>query len=289
MTTYVIGDLQGCYDELQALLKHIDYQPKQDFLWFAGDIVNRGPKSLECLRFVKQLEQQGQAKIVLGNHDLHLLAAYAGFDKFLSKSDTLQEILQSKEAKELIDWLRKQPLMVKHPVYNAVMVHAGIPPQWSIKDAQGYAKEVETLLQSEDWKNALVNHLFGNQPNEWHESLSGWDRVRYILNAFTRMRYCDANGALEFSLKSAPESDQKRKEAFPYEPWFVFSNRKNKTCEIFFGHWSTLGQIDAYQVHSTDTGCLWGGELTAYALETKQRLTIKCRQQCQPKKRSKKS
>ena len=161
MTTYVIGDLQGCYDELQALLKHIDYQPKQDFLWFAGDIVNRGPKSLECLHFVKQLEQQGQAKIVLGNHDLHLLAAYAGFDKFLSKSDTLQEILQSEEAEELIDWLRKQPLMVKHPVYNTVMVHAGIPPQWSIKAAQGYAKEVETLLQSEDWKNALVNHLFG--------------------------------------------------------------------------------------------------------------------------------
>lgn len=289
MTTYVIGDLQGCYDELQVLLKHIDYQPKQDFLWFAGDIVNRGPKSLECLHFVKQLEQQGQAKIVLGNHDLHLLAAYAGFDKFLSKSDTLQEILQSEEAEKLIDWLRKQPLMVKHPVYNTVMVHAGIPPQWSIKAAQGYAKEVETLLQGEDWKNALVNHLFGNQPNEWQETLSGWDRARYILNAFTRMRYCDANGALEFSLKSAPESDQKRQEAFPYKPWFVFSNRKNKAYEIFFGHWSTLGEIDAYQVHSTDTGCLWGGELTAYALETKQRLTIKCSQQCQPKKGSKKS
>ncbi len=289
MTTYVIGDLQGCYDELQALLKHIDYQPKQDFLWFAGDLVNRGPKSLECLQFVKQLEQQGQAKTVLGNHDLHLLAAYAGFEKFVSKSDTLQEILHAPEVDELIHWLRQQPLMLKHPIYNSVMVHAGIPPQWSIKAALNHAKEVENLLQREDWKNSLVNHLFGNTPNAWQETLLGWDRARYILNAFTRMRYCDANGALEFSLKSAPESDQKRQEAFPFKPWFVLPNRKNKDCEIFFGHWSTLGDIDAYQVHSTDSGCLWGGKLTAYALENKQRFSIPCTQQCQPKKGSKKS
>ncbi|VAW46895.1 Bis(5'-nucleosyl)-tetraphosphatase, symmetrical [hydrothermal vent metagenome] len=283
MTTYVIGDLQGCYDELQTLLKHINYQPEQDFLWFVGDLVNRGPKSLECLRFVKQLEQQGQAKTVLGNHDFHLLAAYAGFEKFCSKSDTLQDILHAKDVDELINWLRQQPLMLKHPIYNTVMVHAGIPPQWSIQAALGYAKEVETLLQREDWKNTLVNHLFGNHPNQWQETLSGWERVRYILNAFARMRYCDANGALEFTLKSAPESEQHRQKMEPYKPWFVFPNRKNKDHDIFFGHWSTLGEIDAYQVHSTDTGCLWGGKMTAYAMETKQRLSISCTQQCRPK------
>ncbi len=289
MTTYVIGDLQGCYDELQMLLKQVNYQPQEDFLWFAGDIVNRGPKSLACLRFVKHLEQQGQAKMVLGNHDLHLLAAYAGFDKYLSKSDTLQEILQSSDADELIHWLREQPLMLKHPLYQAVMVHAGIPPQWSIEDALHHAKEVEALLKDQDWKHTLIHHLFGNQPNTWQETLSGWDRARYILNAFTRMRYCDANGTLEFSLKSAPESEQKRQKAFPYEPWFIFPNRKNKTYEIFFGHWSTLGEIDAYQVHSTDTGCLWGGKLTAYAIETRQRISVPCRQQCSPKKEGKQS
>ncbi|VAW50025.1 Bis(5'-nucleosyl)-tetraphosphatase, symmetrical [hydrothermal vent metagenome] len=283
MATYVIGDLQGCYDELQTLLSHINYQPEQDFLWFVGDLVNRGPKSLECLRFVKQLEQEGRAKTVLGNHDFHLLAAYAGFEKFRSKSDTLQDILQTKDVDELIHWLRQQPLMVKHPIYNTVMVHAGIPPQWSIQAALGYAKEVETILQREDWKDALVNHLFGNQPNQWQETLTGWDRARYILNAFARMRYCDANGALEFTLKSAPNSEQTRQKIAPYEPWFVFPNRKNKDHEIFFGHWSTLGEIDAYQVHSTDTGCLWGGKMTAYALETKQRFSVSCTQQCRPK------
>ena len=289
MTTYVIGDLQGCYDELQTLLRHIDYQPEKDFLWFVGDLVNRGPKSLECLRFVKKLEQQGKAKTVLGNHDFHLLAAYAGFEKFCAKSDTLQDILQAKDVDELINWLRHQPLMVKHPLYNAVMVHAGIPPQWSIKAALGYANEVETLLQQDDWKNTLMNHLFGNKPNRWQETLTGWERARYILNAFARMRYCDANGALEFTLKSAPESDQKRQEIAPYEPWFVFPNRKNKDHEIFFGHWSTLGEIDAYQVHSTDTGCLWGGKMTAYAIESKQRHTISCTQQCKPKAKKKSS
>jgi len=287
MTTYVIGDLQGCYDELQALLRHIDYQAETDFLWFVGDLVNRGPKSLECLRFVKKLEQKGQAKTVLGNHDFHLLAAYAGLDKFASKSDTLQDILQANDVEELIDWLRYQPLMVKHPVYDAVMVHAGIPPQWTINAALGYAKEAEKHLQSSSWKEALVNHFFGNKPNEWQETLTGWNRIRYIVNAFARMRYCDANGKLEFKLKSAPSQAKSQASIAPYEPWFVFPNRKNKDHDIFFGHWSTLGEIDAYQVHSTDTGCLWGGKMTAYALEQKQRFSVKCQQQCKPKEKKK--
>ena len=283
MTTYVIGDLQGCYDELQALLEHIEYDSEDDHLWFVGDIVNRGPKSLECLRFVKELSEQGKADMVLGNHDFHLLAAYSGFEKFVSKSDTLADILNAPDVHELIDWLRKQPLMVTHPIFHAVMVHAGIPPQWSIKQAQKYANEVNKQFKRADWQNYIVNHVFGSLPNVWDESLQGYDRLRYIINAFARMRYCDHNGQLEFKLKSAPKETDAE-----FQPWFVFPNRRNKDYEIFFGHWSTLGAIDAYHIHATDTGCLWGGKMTAYAIETKQRYTVDCKQQCKPKLKKKK-
>lgn len=280
MATYVIGDLQGCYDELQALLKQIDYQPENDHLWFVGDIVNRGPKSLECLRFVKTLQQQGRADMVLGNHDFHLLAAYSGLKRFQSRSDTLDPIFDAKDAPELIDWLRRQPLMVSHPIYNSVMVHAGIPPQWTISQALQLAKEVEAHLQDSDWQTFITEHLFGSEPDEWEDTLTGWNRIRYIVNAFARMRYCNANGKLELKIKSSPG-----KQATEYDPWFVFPDRKNKTHEIFFGHWSTLGEIDAYHVHSTDTGCLWGGKLTAYCLESKRRHTLECEQQCKPKEK----
>lgn len=283
MTTYVIGDLQGCYDELQALLEQIEYDSEDDHLWFVGDIVNRGPKSLECLRFVKELSEQGKADMVLGNHDFHLLAAYSGFEKFISKSDTLADILNAPDVHELIDWLRKQPLMVTHPIFHAVMVHAGIPPQWSIKQAQKYANEVNKQFKRADWQNYIVNHVFGSLPNVWDESLQGYDRLRYIINAFARMRYCDHNGQLEFKLKSAPKETDAE-----FQPWFVFPNRRNKDYEIFFGHWSTLGAIDAYHIHATDTGCLWGGKMTAYAIETKQRYTVDCKQQCKPKLKKKK-
>lgn len=283
MTTYVIGDLQGCYNELQELLQEIDYNSEQDHLWFVGDIVNRGPKSLECLRFVKQLSEQGKAEIVLGNHDFHLLAAYSGLDKFVSKSDTLTPILQADDVDELIDWLRKQPLMVSHPVYHAVMVHAGIPPQWSISEAKQYAQEVQKQMLQPNWQEYLINHLFGSEPDSWDNSLTGYDRLRYIVNAFARMRYCSAEGQLEFKMKSAPKDNQSK-----FQPWFVFNNRRNKDYEIFFGHWSTLGAIDAYQVHATDTGCLWGGQMTAYAIESKQRFTLDCEQKCKPKLKKKK-
>ncbi|QCU89665.1 symmetrical bis(5'-nucleosyl)-tetraphosphatase [Thiomicrorhabdus sediminis] len=281
MTTYVIGDLQGCYQPLKKLLKQVDYQPGQDYLWFVGDIVNRGPESLQCLRFVKQACENQQASMVLGNHDFHLLAAYAGLDKFVSKSDTLSEILQADDVDELMDWLRLQPLMVKHPLYHAVMVHAGIPPQWSIEEALNYAAEVEQHLAANDWQEFLCQHMFGSEPKKWHDGLQGWDRLRYIVNAFARMRYCDASGKLEFKRKMAPEASNDSNEK--YQPWFVFDNRRNKDYEIFFGHWSTLGAVDAYQVHATDTGCLWGGKLTAYALEEKRRYTVDCNQQCKPK------
>ncbi|MBD3755519.1 MAG: symmetrical bis(5'-nucleosyl)-tetraphosphatase [Gammaproteobacteria bacterium] len=282
MATYIIGDLQGCYDELQQLLQQIRYAPESDELWFVGDIVNRGPKSLECLRFVKQLEEQGRAKMVLGNHDFHLLAAYSGLKRFQSKSDTLDDIFAAHDAPQLIDWLRRQPLMVSHPLYEVVMVHAGIPPQWSIRQAQTLAKEVEPHLQGDNWQTFVTEHLFGAEPDTWCDSLQGWDRIRYIVNAFARMRYCNPQGQLEFKLKSAP-GEHHSEDTAGFQPWFVHPNRKNKTHEIFFGHWSTLGAMDAYGIHSTDTGCLWGGLLTAYCLETKRRHTLQCTQKCQPK------
>lgn len=281
MATYVIGDLQGCYDELCQLLDLIAYDENQDELWFAGDIVNRGPKSLECLEFVKTQNEKGRAKMVLGNHDFHLLAAYSGLEKYVSKSDTLAPILTAEHVDDLMDWLRKQPLLIRHEHFPIAMVHAGIPPQWTLSEALGYAEEVAEILRGNDWQTFIRKHLFGSEPRRWQDHLEGWERIRYIVNAFARMRYCSAKGKLEFKQKMAPgkaEVDTK------YRPWFTFPNRRNKDYEIFFGHWSTLGAIDAYNIHATDTGCLWGGDLTAYCVETRIRHTIPCKQNCAPKK-----
>lgn len=278
MATYIIGDLQGCFDPLQALLKQIDYQSNQDQLWFVGDIVNRGPQSLECLRFVKSLGDKG--KMVLGNHDFHLLACALGLEKYRSKSDTLDPILQAPDCDELIDWLRKQPLMIKHPAFNAVMVHAGIPPQWSISEALDHAHEVESLLASNQWGEFVREHLFGSKTRHWYPGIQGWERLRYIVNAFARMRYCDTKGTLDFELKGTPEKNNHSN----HQAWFTHPQRRNKDHEIFFGHWSTLGALDGYHVHATDTGCLWGGKLSAYCLETNQRHTYDCPQACAPKK-----
>ena len=279
MATYIIGDLQGCFSPLQKLLKKIHYQPDQDQLWFAGDIINRGPQSLECLRFVKKTVENHQGKMVLGNHDFHLLATYAGLNRFNSKSDTLTPILESPDCDSLINWLRQQPLLVTHQWRPLIMVHAGIPPQWTIADAQKYAKEAENQLQSQHWQHFLKNHLWGSEPRQWSEQLTGYDRIRYIINALVRMRYCDPQGKLDFQRKSRPDNTQNS----PYQPWFTHPNRKNKNYEIFFGHWSTLGAIDAYHIHATDTGCLWGGQLTAYHLEKHKRITVPCKTFEKPK------
>lgn len=278
MATYIIGDLQGCFEPLQRLLTQINYNPQYDQLWFVGDIINRGPQSLECLRFVKSLGDGG--KMVLGNHDIHLLACYSGLTRYLSKKDTLQPILDAEDVDELIDWLRHQPLLVEHSHLEAIMVHAGIPPQWSIAQAKGYAKEIEAQLQSDSWQSFVRDHLFGAKGQHWHDQLTGWERLRYIVNAFVRMRYCDAQGTLDFSMKGAP----KHPTSDSMQPWFVHNQRRNKDYEIFFGHWSTLGAIDAYRVHATDTGCLWGGRLTGYCLETRQRHEVPCQTFCRPKK-----
>lgn len=279
MATYVIGDLQGCFDPLQRLLDQLAFDPLEDELWFVGDIVNRGPQSLECLRFVKQLGEQG--KMVLGNHDFHLLATYAGLDKFHSKSDTLDSILQADDCDELMNWLRHQPLIVRHPTQKVIMVHAGLPPQWSVEQALGYAQEIEPLLQSDSWREFITEHLFGSKTRHWHNQLTGWERARYIVNALVRMRYCDGLGTLDFELKGSPKHHQHQ----IYQPWYSHKHRRNLDYDIFFGHWSTLGALDAQGVHAIDTGCLWGGELTAYCLDTHQRHSLKCKAYSQPKKK----
>lgn len=279
MATYIIGDLQGCFDPLQQLLQQLNYDIATDELWFVGDIVNRGPQSLECLRFVKKVVEAGRGRMVLGNHDFHLLAQAAGLERFRSRKDTLQPILEAPDRDVLIDWLRQQPLLVRHPVYPAVMVHAGIPPQWNHSEATTHADEVHEVLRSADWQVFVREHLFGSEPACWSDALQGWERLRYSVNAFCRMRYCTDGGCLEFKAKGRPGSQPPG-----YQPWFVHPNRRNKDLAIFFGHWSTLGAFDGYNVHALDTGCLWGGQLTAWRLEDGTRHTLQCPQTLEPGK-----
>jgi bis(5'-nucleosyl)-tetraphosphatase (symmetrical) len=257
MTTYAIGDLQGCFDELQTLLDKIHFNPKQDKLWFVGDLVNRGPKSLECLRFVKKLSHQ--AITVLGNHDLHLIAVYYGHQA-LKKGDTLQAILDAPDAADLIEWLCHQPLVHHDASLQFTLVHAGIPPQWSITEALAKSKEVETALQGTQ-RQELLKHMYGSLPDQWDENLQGFDRLRLIINYFTRMRFCDADGKLTVSIKTKPQDAPAG-----WEPWFTVP-RKTTQDHIVFGHWAALEGItnDPY-AHGIDTGCVWGNRLTALNL-----------------------
>jgi len=265
MTTYVIGDLQGCYDELQNLLNHINYQPEQDFLWFVGDLVNRGPKSLETLRFVKQLGKH--AVTVLGNHDLHLLAIDAGYSKPPKEGDTLTPVLTAPDKEELLEWLRHRPLLHVEASQNIAMLHAGLPPQWDITQAQQHATEVETALRGKKWRK-FFKHMYGNQPDQWNEKLESWDRLRFIVNCFTRMRYCTIKGKIDFREKGKPGTQPAK-----LLPWFEVPGRKSQDIRIVFGHWSTLGLRQTENICAIDTGCLWGGSLTALQLNGKMKTT----------------
>lgn len=279
MSTWIIGDVHGCFDPLQQLLETIDYDISHDELWFVGDIVNRGPQSLACLRFVKKVVEAGRGRMVLGNHDVHLLACAAGMDRFRSGKDTIDDILNAPDRDALIHWLRQQPLYVRHPVYDLAMVHAGLPPQWTHSQAEREARAVEAVLRDSDWQLALHDHLFGNQPACWSETLHGWDRLRYALNAFCRLRYCDDKGCMDFKCKAAPGH-----QPTGFAPWFVHPTRRNKDTTVIFGHWSTLGAFDGYNVHALDTGCLWGGRLTAWRVEDGTRHSLQCPQTMKPGK-----
>lgn len=262
MAIYAVGDVQGCFDELTALVDKIGFDPKFDELWFVGDLVNRGPKSLETLRWVKSLGKS--ATTVLGNHDLHLLAAHANI-KPTTESGSLAAILDAGDADELIDWLRHRPLLHFDSKLDIAMVHAGVIPQWSIEDAIVRANEVETVLRSRNYRDFLKN-MYGDTPSQWCETLGGWDRLRVITNSFTRLRYCDPQGVMSLAEKGPPGT-----QGPGVQPWYEVSSRKSKATTIVFGHWSTLGYQDKNNVISTDTGCLWGGALTAVKISEAER------------------
>lgn len=265
MAIYAIGDVQGCYDDLLRLLDTIGFDPQADQLWFAGDLVNRGPKSLEVLRFVKAL---GEAAVtVLGNHDLHLLAAYDS--GIVHKKDTFQPVLEAPDANELIDWLRFRPLF--HTNGEFCLLHAGLPPQWDLGKAREMAALAERVLQSDDYRQFL-GQMYGNQPDLWTDELEGVALLRFIINCFTRMRYLSVDGRLDFAndgpLGSQPDY---------LLPWFAVPKRKSADLRIIFGHWSQLGYYEGHNCYAIDTGCLWGGQLTALRLgEAVERISIAC-------------
>lgn len=267
MVNYVIGDVQGCYDPLMRLLEKIDFDETTYRLWFVGDLVNRGPQSLEVLQFVKSLPLTPY--ITLGNHDLHLLAKMFGGHTWTNNDDTLETILKSEEREELGDWLRKQRLLYHDEALNVVMVHAGIPSIWDLETAKARAKELETVLSSDDFP-FFLQEVYGNEPSYWDDSLTGIERLRSITNYLTRMRFLDASGRLYLSCKGEPD-----KAPPGFYPWFKVPGRKKVDAHIVFGHWAALGgQYISPTIHALDTGCLWGGELTALRLEDWQRFSV---------------
>jgi bis(5'-nucleosyl)-tetraphosphatase (symmetrical) len=277
MAVYAIGDVQGCYDELQELLATIRFDRNRDRLWFVGDLVNRGPKSLETLRFVRGLGPV--AVTVLGNHDLHLLAAAHGIHTSTIDEDTLEPILAAPDRDELIDWLRRLPLLHYDGALGYLMVHAGLLPQWDLNLARQCAGEVEAVLRG-DRLEAFLSHMYGNKPNQWSEALTGWDRLRFIVNCFTRMRFCDRDGRLELKSAGPPGSQPEG-----FYPWYEIDGRASEGMNIIFGHWSTLRLQDTPGIYPIDSGCLWGGRLTALRIDTRpERIDLPCREWVKPKK-----
>ena len=267
MALYAIGDVQGCYDELRLLLGKIGFNPKNDRLCFTGDLVNRGPNSLDTLRFIKGL---GPAAVtVLGNHDLHFLAVAAGAENPKHK-DTFGALLAAPDRDELVDWLRQQPLL--HLEDRFYLIHAGLPPQWDLVTALRCSAEVEAVLQSDNYADFFPN-MYGDEPVQWSEQLGGWARIRFITNCFTRMRYCDREGRLDLKQKGPPGQQDSS-----LVPWFEAPNRRSLGEEIVFGHWSSLGFYVKNGCYGLDTGCLWGGELTALRLDggEMRRISVPC-------------
>lgn len=262
MSTYAIGDLQGCADELHELLAALSFDRARDRLWFVGDLVNRGPKSLAALRFVRSLGEA--AVVVLGNHDFHLLCLAEGYAKKRS-DDTLDEVLAAPDTSQLLEWLRRQPLM--HVDAGYAMVHAGLLPQWSIEQAQALAREVEAALQGPHCRDFLA-HLYGAQPSTWRDDLAGWDRLRVIVNAMARLRFCTAGGEMDLAAtgRDAPPG---------YRPWFEL--RPANEGPLICGHWSALGLKLSEKLVALDSGCVWGGSLSALRLEDRRLFQVPCR------------
>ncbi|MCV6638815.1 symmetrical bis(5'-nucleosyl)-tetraphosphatase [Candidatus Albibeggiatoa sp. nov. NOAA] len=283
MATYAVGDIQGCFDALQQLLAHIKFDPKKDTLWCAGDLVNRGSKSLEVLRFIKQLGDS--AVVVLGNHDLHLLALSAGNEALLHKSDTLKPILEAEDCDEIIAWLRQQPFLHHDKKLGFTMIHAGLPPQWDFKLAQQCARELEILLKDDEKFPEFMQQLYGDgkKTKKWSNKLEGWERVRFISNCFTRMRYCNAKGKLELKRTGSVGMETQIHGDDGFLPWYVHEHRKSRDMKIIFGHWATQGFHAGHGVFALDTGCLWGGILTALRLEDEAVFSVRCKGEATPK------
>ncbi|WP_114418116.1 symmetrical bis(5'-nucleosyl)-tetraphosphatase [Marinospirillum perlucidum] len=267
MATYAIGDIQGCYSEFRQLLKEIKFHPQRDQLWLAGDLVNRGEGSLEVMRYVADL---GDAvRVVLGNHDFHLLGVACGLRKS-KRSDTLDALLKAKDAPELLAWLGQQPLLHHDPELNFVMTHAGIPPAWNLAKAKALAAEVELEMRSSRQKQ-LLEHLFGNQPRRWSDDLKGYERHRCIVNYLTRMRFCAPDSSLELETKSEANKAPKG-----FAPWFTYPSPALQETRLLFGHWAALeGHTGVAGIYALDTGCVWGNQLTALCLEDQQIFQVK--------------
>jgi bis(5'-nucleosyl)-tetraphosphatase (symmetrical) len=271
MVTYAIGDVQGCQPRLLQLIKRAEAASKNPAWVFLGDLVNRGPQSLATLKYVRTHEHR--AKAILGNHDLHLLAAAQGIRK-LHRSDTLSEILNSPERNDLLNWLRQRPLALFEN--NHLFVHAGVVPQWSAEQTLDLAHEVETVLRGPDWVDFLSD-MYGNLPAKWDDSLTGADRLRCIINVLTRIRFCKPDGTMEFTIKEGNDA------GLPgYMPWFDVPDRKTENVTVVFGHWSTLGLMIRPNLIGLDTGCVWGGKLSAINLENRQVIQVDCPQYQQP-------
>ncbi|MCV4286143.1 symmetrical bis(5'-nucleosyl)-tetraphosphatase [Pseudomonas capsici] len=269
MAVYAVGDLQGCLEPLKCLLGDVRFDPAKDQLWLVGDLVNRGPQSLETLRFLYSIRES--VVCVLGNHDLHLLAASRNMER-LKKADTLREIIEAPDGNDLLDWVRRQKLMHYDEQRNVAMTHAGIPPQWSLKKALKYASEVEQALQDDNLYEPFLDGMYGNEPAKWDNDLQGVTRLRVITNYFTRMRFCTREGKLDLKSKEGIET------ALPgYEPWFKHPNRKTRDLKIIFGHWAALeGKCDEPGVYALDSGCVWGGAMTLMNVDTLERHICDC-------------
>lgn len=271
MATYAFGDIQGCYDPLRRLLDYISFDPARDRVWFVGDLVNRGPQSLEVLRFVKGLG--GSAITVLGNHDLHLVMQDAGFGR-ANREDTLEPVLNAPDRAELMEWLRSRPLFHADGPY--ALVHAGLLPQWSVERALRLAEEVHAALNARRYKDFLAN-MWGSEPVAWSDNLVGWDRLRVIVNAMTRMRFCTLDGAMEFRSKGPPDTPPPG-----CIPWFDLPQRASADRTLICGHWSALGFRKTDTLLALDSGCLWGGRLTCVRLDDRRIFQLPCPQQTEP-------
>ncbi|WP_144213274.1 symmetrical bis(5'-nucleosyl)-tetraphosphatase [Shewanella donghaensis] len=265
MAHYFVGDIQGCFEELQLILAKVDFNPSKDELWAVGDLVARGNGSLQTLRYLKSLD--ASAKITLGNHDLHLLALN-GKVKRPNPKDHLDELLKADDLPQLIDWIRKQPLVQTLPSHNVIMTHAGVPPQWDLETLLTESKAVSEALQEDDYIKSLIAKMYTDEADLWDSKSTGLVRLRYCINALTRMRYLNTDGSLDFLCKT-PITEKSSE----LTPWFEFDSELKRSHTLVFGHWAALmGVVNQPNMQALDTGCCWGEHLTLWHLETNEKI-----------------